>query len=117
MIVPQEYAHHLLLKIEGRIGFVRTSEIRYVEAARDYVRLHTGSATFVRKGRISDLERRLDPSRFLRIHRSYIVAIDRIADIRPVAYGDYAVVVEGGASIPLSRSHRSELTRLLRKVG
>ena len=89
--------------------FLRTEEIDWVEAAGNYLRLHAGSESHLLRETMSNLEARLDPERFLRIHRSTIVNIERIKELQPWFHGDYVVILQDGTQLTLSRSHRQKL--------
>ncbi|MBZ0238446.1 MAG: LytTR family DNA-binding domain-containing protein [Deltaproteobacteria bacterium] len=96
-----------------RIVLVDASEVDSIEAADDYVELHAGGAVHVVRERMAELEARLDPARFVRIHRSVIVNVERVREIHPLVRGDALVVLEGGASFRCSRGRRAELDRRL----
>jgi two-component system, LytTR family, response regulator len=101
------------LRSGGRISFLRADEIDWMEADRDYVRFHVGQKKHLIRAKISDLERRLPGRLFARIHRSVIVNIDRIRELHPLSYGEYAVVLNDGQRLTLSRTHRSRVLELL----
>jgi two-component system, LytTR family, response regulator len=100
------YAERILVKSDGRIRFVPVEEIDWVEAADNYVRLHAGSQRHLLRETIGNLESRLDPARFLRIHRSTIVNLSRIRELQPTFNGEYTVLLASGAKLTLSRSYR-----------
>ena len=101
------------LRNGGRISFVRAEEIDWLEAERDYVCFHVGERKHLLRARISEMERRLPGSLFARIHRSVIVNLDRVRELHPLSYGEYAVVLTDGKRLTLSRSHRSRVLSLL----
>jgi two-component system LytT family response regulator len=84
-------------------------EIDWVEAADNYVRIHAGSEGHLIRETLQSLEGRLDPAKFLRIHRSTIVNIDRIRELQPMFHGDYAVRLRDGTELTLSRNYREKL--------
>lgn len=86
--------------------------LELVEAERDYVRLHANGRSFLLRGTIGDLERRLDPARFVRVHRSAIVPIDRIRAIGGAA-GAWTLELSSGRRVPVGRSFRAGLRRLI----
>jgi two-component system, LytTR family, response regulator len=102
-------ALRLMVKTAGRINFLRTEEIDYVEAERDYVRIHNGGKKHLLREKISRLEQQLPADRFLRIHRSTIVNIDRIKEMQPLCYGEYSVILHDGTRLTLSRSFRERV--------
>lgn len=103
----------LVVKSAGRVSFVRVAEIDWIEAAGNYVRLHLGKEEHLLRESLGGLEAKLDPRRFVRIHRSTIVNIDRIRELRPAFHGDYQVVLKDGAELTLSRSCREKLQEIL----
>jgi two-component system LytT family response regulator len=96
-----------------RVLFVEATEVDALEAADDYVELHVGDTVHLLRERIGELEGRLDPAQFARIHRSTIVNLARVRELHPLVRGDALVVLEGGATFRLSRSRREELMRRL----
>jgi two-component system LytT family response regulator len=96
-----------------RTVFVALAEIDWIEAADYYVQLHVGARSYLHREPMRDLEARLDPRRFMRIHRSAIVALDRIAEMRPSAHGDHCVRLRDGTELRLSRTRRARLRALL----
>jgi two-component system LytT family response regulator len=107
------YLERLVVKSSGRIFFLKSDEIDWIEAAADYVRLHAHGKQHLIRGKISDLERRLDPRHFVRIHRSTIVHLDRIKELQPLFHGDFAVILHDNTQLTLSRSYRSKLAHIL----
>lgn len=103
----------LVVKRDGRAIFVDVDDVSWIEAERNDVRLHTTRGTFKHAEPISQLETRLDPSRFVRVHRSAIVNVERIAEIQPWFRGDAVIILKDGARVTLSRSHRPKLTALI----
>ena len=107
------YSDRIVLKSNGRITFLEVASIDWIEAADYVVRLHAGGATHVLREPISDLERRLDPRRFFRIHRSTIVNLASVREMQPLFHGEYAVIMRDGTRLRLSRSRRDRLQSLL----
>jgi two-component system LytT family response regulator len=103
----------LVIKAEGRVSFVRVDELDWVEAAGNYVRLHASKNTFLLRETMSHLEVRLDPRRFVRIHRSIIVNVERIREIQPAFHGDSVVILRDGTELTLSRSYRDRFQEFL----
>ncbi|HEY0476551.1 MAG TPA: LytTR family DNA-binding domain-containing protein [Kofleriaceae bacterium] len=97
----------------ARTVFVAIEDIDWIEAADYYVQLHVGDKAYLHREPMRDLEARLDPRRFVRIHRSAIVALDRIAEMRPSAHGDHCVRLRDGTELKLSRARRGRLRVLL----
>jgi len=99
----------LLVADNGRSFFVRTSDVDWIEAARNYVRLHAGDRVHTVRATLAALETRLDPERFRRISRSALVNLDRVREVQPWFHGDAVVILEGGARLGLSRRYRANL--------
>jgi two-component system, LytTR family, response regulator len=98
-----------LIKGGGRVLVLPVEEVDWIEAAGDYVRLHAGSRTHLLRDRISVLAEQLDPLVFARIHRSTIVNVARIRELKPYGNGDYTVVLKDGTSLKLSRGYRARV--------
>jgi two-component system LytT family response regulator len=103
----------LAVKTSGKVVFIKTSELDWIEAADNYVNLHVGKASHLLRETMTSIEKRLDPRRFLRISRSAIVNVERIKELQPMFHGDYAVILHDGTRLNLSRGHRDKLQKLL----
>lgn len=110
----QKPAQRLVIKSGGRITFLRAGEIDWVEAAGNYLRLHVGKEEHLLRETMGGLEGRLDPQKFLRIHRSTIVNLDRVKEMQPSFHGDYQVRLNDGTRLTLSRGYRDKLQEILR---
>ena len=106
----------LVVRSSGRVFFLRTEEIDWIEAASNYVRLHVGQTSHLLRETMNGIESRLDPDKFLRIHRSTIINVDRIKELQPWFHGDYAVILADGTRLTLSRSHREKLQKLFARA-
>lgn len=111
----QRYPDRMEVRSSGRVIIVRVEEIDWIDAAGNYVKIHTGSETVQLRETMARLEERLDPNLFLRIHRSTIVNIDRIQELEQQPHGDYVVVLRGGQRLTLSRSYRERMQKLLER--
>jgi two-component system, LytTR family, response regulator len=103
----------LAFKSEGRVVFVRSDEIQWLEAEGNYVKLHTPGATHLLRETLTGLEQQLPRDRFMRISRSVIVNLDRVKEVQPLFYGDQVVILLDGTKLTLSRTHRDQLERLI----
>ena len=103
----------LLVRAEGRILFLRVDEIDWVGAQGNYAELHVGAGSYLVRETMAELEARLDPRRFLRVHRSTIVNLDRVRELRPWFGGDYRVSMLDGTELHLSRLYRSRAAERL----
>jgi len=93
----------------GRVQLVPTAQIDWIEAQDYYAQLHAGGETHLVRLSLRQLEQQLHPDRFVRIHRSAIVNVDRVKELRPIAHGEAVVVLRDGTELRLSRSHRQRL--------
>jgi two-component system, LytTR family, response regulator len=109
-----KYVSRLLIKSAGRVFFLKTDEIDYVQAEDYYVKLHVGRKGHLLRETMNEMEAKLDPARFLRIHRSSIVNIDRIRELQQHFNGEYIVLLHDGTELKLSRSRREQLQTLLK---
>lgn len=109
----EAHPDRIVIRDDDRLYFVRTADIDWIEAADYLVRIHAGGESHVIRESLTSLEERLDPRRFIRIHRSTIVNLDRVKELQPWFHGAYAVVLEDGTELRLSRGRRKELERRL----
>lgn len=108
------YLDRIAIKSGGRILFLNMSEIRWIESAGNYLRFCTvDQSTHEVRETMNDLEQRLDPARFVRIHRSTIINLEHIKELKAWYTGEYAVVMAGGKELTLSRGYRDQLSRLM----
>lgn len=106
----------ILIKDGGEIVFLRSDEIDWIEAEGDYMKYHTAGKSYLQRETMSRLEARLPVGRFVRIHRSTIVNLDRVRKLSPTFIGDYAVVLQDGTKLKLSRGYYDRLAELLEKA-
>jgi two-component system, LytTR family, response regulator len=106
----------LVVKSGGRVFFLRTDEIDWIEAAGNYVRLHLGDESHLFRETMNRMEGRLDSRRFVRIHRSRIVNSERIKELQPWFNGEYVVILRNGTRLTLSRGYRDRLQDQLGKL-
>ena len=105
----------LVVKSGGRLFFLRSDEIDWIEAAGNYVRLHVGNDGHLLRETMNSIEGRLNPDIFFRIHRSHIVNIERIKELQPWFNGEYVVILRNGSRLTLSRGYREKLQERLGK--
>jgi two-component system LytT family response regulator len=110
---PDPKLMRVAVKTAGRIQFVRLDQVDWIEAAANYVRLHIGHGSHLFRGSMVALEQRLDPSRFVRIHRSTIVNVDRITEMHPSFAREHIVVLQDGTRLRLSPNYRDRLEALV----
>jgi two-component system LytT family response regulator len=103
----------LAVKAEGRVVFLKMTEIDWIEATGNYLGLHVGKDNYLLRGRLSELEKKLSTDQFFRIHRSTIVNLDRVKEFRPSFKGDGVVVLKDGARLAASRNCAQKLQEFL----
>jgi two-component system LytT family response regulator len=103
----------LAVKSGTRIVRIDIDDIAWIDAAGDYVCVHTGDETHILRGTLNELERRLDPRRFARVHRSTIVNLVSVKAMRPHLNGEYFLVLDSGHEVKLSRSYKGKLHLLV----
>ena len=107
------HLERLVIKMNGHVFFIKAEEIDWLEAEGNYVRLHAGKESYLLRDTISALESQLDPKKFIRVHRSAIVNIDRITELQPWFHGEYRIILREGVQLTLSRTYREKLHDLL----
>lgn len=113
-VSQKDYLTRLMIKVSGRVMLLKVGEIDFIEADGNYAKLHVGRKSHLLREKMHDLEGQLDPAKFVRIHRSTIVNVDRIKEMHPHFNGDYIVVLEDGRQLRLSRSRRESLQAKLK---
>jgi two-component system LytT family response regulator len=106
------YPTHFSVKAGERTVFVKISDVDYIESAANYVILHAGTQNHVVRETLTSLENRVSPKSFLRIHRSVIVNLERVAGLKPAMRGEHLVVMKNGKELPLTRGVRELQQRL-----
>jgi two-component system LytT family response regulator len=102
----EQYADRLLVKSEGRVTVVQVDDVDWIEAADNYVRVHTARGRYLVREPIKVLERKLNPRHFARVHRSAIVNLSRVRELQPMFGGEYVIILSTGAKLTLSRGYR-----------
>ena len=106
-------AHSITVRSGSEQIRVPVGDIRWIEGAGDYARLHTEGAEHLLSERMKNLERRLDPGRFVRVHRSAIVNVDEVERLRHLGRGDYQATLSDGTTVRVARTRRAKLSRAL----
>jgi two-component system LytT family response regulator len=109
---PAKTLKRLAVRRGERVSFVTLTEVDWLEADGPYVRLHVGKSSHLVRDSLKRLEKALDPAEFARVHRSAMVRIDRVEELRSLDHGEYEIALRGGARLKLSRSYRDVLERL-----
>jgi len=105
----RKYLERILVRQSGQIIFLKVADIDWMESAANYIRLHCGANVYVIRDTMNAMEQKLPPDRFVRVHRSTIVNVDRIARMYPWFSGDYMVVLKDGTELRLSRYYRASV--------
>jgi two-component system LytT family response regulator len=111
-VVP-ELTERIVVKTAGKIKIIPVPEIRYLEAADDYVKIHTAEGAFLKNKTMAYFEQALNEKHFVRTHRSYIINVQEITRIDPYEKDSYLVILKGGNKIPVSKSGYAKLKGIL----
>jgi two-component system LytT family response regulator len=103
------FLERLVIKSAGRVVFLNVEEIDWIEAAANYVRIHTGKESHLMRESIGRMAERLDSSRFVRVHRSVIVNVSKIRELQACNSGEHILILRNGKQLPCSRGYRSAL--------
>ena len=106
------HLQRLMIKSSGRIYFIKADEVDWIGAEGNYVNLHVGRETHLLRETMSHLATKLDPEKFVRIHRSTIVNVDRVKELQPLFSGDYVAILHDGTQLNLSRAYREKSLKL-----
>ncbi|MGO9437505.1 MAG: LytR/AlgR family response regulator transcription factor [Terracidiphilus sp.] len=109
------YTTRIVFKSRGRILFLPVGDIRWISAEENYVRICAGTESHLLRETMARLEKRLDPQMFLRVHRSSIVNLQFLKEVRSESDGESTVVLTSGERIPMSRSYRSRIQNWLHR--
>jgi two-component system LytT family response regulator len=109
------YTTRLVFKSRGRILFLSVTDIRWIGAEENYVRICTANETHLLRETMASMEQRLDPHSFLRVHRSAMVNLKYVREVRTEAQGDFVVHLLDGQKVPMSRSYHSRIRELFAK--
>ena len=108
-----ESSDRVVLKTGNDLHFIRTADIIWVESQADFVKVHTTGAAQLVRETLQNLEQRVSPAKFLRIHRSSLVNLDHVKKVTPALYGDYTVLMSDNSVLRLSRKNRGKLKQLI----
>src|SRR3954462_2951215 len=107
-------SQRLVIKSGARMLFLHPEKIEWVEAEKDYVRFHVGKENHLVREPMNDIEKKLQSERFVRVHRSTIVNLDYVKEMKPLPSGEYDISMRDGTPLRLSRGYRARLMELLR---
>jgi two-component system LytT family response regulator len=112
-VVNDPPLERIVIKGRGTTRFLDVTEVECIEAAGMYVVLHTGGKELLHRTSLTDIEAKLDPRHFIRIHRSAIVNLARVAHMEPISHGEFEVVLKSGKRVRLSRTYRGQVEQRL----
>jgi two-component system, LytTR family, response regulator len=104
----------LVIRDGAKVGFVAVDQVDWIDVSGNYARLHTAKGVHLLRETLKQLEHRLDPERFVRVHRSIIVNLERITAVEPYFHGEYTLTLKDGTRLTSSRTHSARLRALLR---
>lgn len=107
------YVERLIVKKIDTEFILKTSDVEWIEAAGNYMNLHVKERCYPLRSTMADMEKRLDPNQFIRIHRSTIVNLDSMVEIKAVDTGDYVLTLKNGKQLKLSRRYRDNVKAIL----
>jgi two-component system LytT family response regulator len=116
-LTAPEAVDRVVLKTGSDLHFIAPSDIIWVEAQADFVKVHTSGASQLVRETLQSFEQRVDAAKFLRIHRSSLVNLDHVKKVTPALYGDYTVLMSDGAKLRLSRKNRGRLKQLIARLS
>lgn len=114
---PGEYAERIVVREGTRVHIIPVAKLDFVEAQDDYIALASEGKKHLKQQTISSLESSLDPKHFLRIHRSYVVNLERVTKIEPFAKDTHVAILRDGSRLPVSRSGYGRLREVLEPKG
>ncbi len=115
-VTSPSYTSRIVFKSRGRILFMPVSDIRWISAEENYVRICTGTETHLLRETMASMEQRLDPKSFLRVHRSAMVNLHYVKEVRTESKGDFMVLLANGHKLAMSRSYHARIGELLSRA-
>ena len=113
-----KHMERIKVKSSGTYIFLRVEEIDWIESEANYLRLHVGKNSYLVRGTMNSIEQKLDPNKFVRIHRSAIVNLDSIKEVHPwVQQGEYSLSLLDGRKLTISRNYRERFLKLIGESG
>ena len=111
--VSEERNKRIVVRVKNEIKIIQTQEVRYFEAEDDYISIHTQEGKFLKKMTMKQLEESLDPEKFARVHRSYLVNLQEVAGLEPYEKESFLLRLRSGQKIPVSKSGYARLRQVL----
>jgi len=109
----RRYLERIVVKTAGRVVFLAVDEIDWIGGAGNYVELHAGERKHLVRDTMKAMESKLDPDKFVRVHRSHIVNMDRVKSMEPWFHGEYVLILENGTELQSSRTYSDRLRQML----
>jgi two-component system LytT family response regulator len=111
--VSEERSKRIVVRVKNEIKIIQTQEVRYFEAEDDYISIYTHEGRFLKKMTMKQLEESLDPEKFARVHRSFLVNLQEVSGLKPYEKESYLLRLRSGQKIPVSKSGYSRLRQVL----
>jgi len=111
--LPSQYLERLVIKDGARVHVIPVAQIDYLEAQDDYVAVHIAGKQLLKQQTLSSLEEALDTGQFIRIHRSYVVNVERVTRIEPYTKDSRLVILQDGTKLPVSQSGYTRISKLM----
>lgn len=105
----KKFLERFLVSVGSKYFFVAAREIIFISSAEKYVELHTAKGKYLLRDTMNNVEESLEPEKFARIHRSYIVNVEQIQEMQPWSHGDYIIILKNGEKLNMSRRYRENL--------
>jgi two-component system LytT family response regulator len=109
----KSFLTRFMIRSGGRVAFIKADDVDWIAADDYYIKLHVSGKSHLLRLSMNELEEKLDPNRFLRIHRSTIINFERVKELQQHPNGEYVVILKNGTELKLSRSRRERLEQLL----
>ncbi|HSP88966.1 MAG TPA: LytTR family DNA-binding domain-containing protein, partial [Ignavibacteriaceae bacterium] len=110
------FPKRFIIKQSGKISFVPVDEIDYLEATGNYIKLSTSNGSYLMRETMNSIEKKLDPEKFIRIQRSFIIKTEKIKELKPYFNGEYIIVLKNGKEFKSSKTYKKTINTLLLKV-
>ncbi len=105
----KKYLERFLVNVASKYFFVAVKEINFISSAEKYVELHTSKGKYLLRETMNNIEQSLNPEKYARIHRSYIVNVEQIQEMQPWSHGDYLVILKSGEKLNMSRRYKENI--------
>lgn len=112
--IYEGYQHRIVVKDRGNIRIIPVTEVQYIEANDDYIKISTKEGNYLKKQTLAYLEKTLDPNQFVRVHRSYLMPISQLQSIEPYERNSHIALLHCGMKIPVSQSGMARLKGILK---